>query len=92
LTIVALCSAPSDAPGRSFLTRAHFALTRLNGPDLMPLLLVKRQTPTGKLTVCAEYLSGMKPLAAFGATINSISIRNDILLLTPVVHIFTHKN
>jgi hypothetical protein len=76
--------------GGSFLTRAYFALTILDGLDLMALLFVGRQTPTCKLAISSEYLSGMKPLAAFGATKNSISIRNNIPLLTPVVHFFSH--
>jgi hypothetical protein len=66
--------------------RAYFALTILNGLDLMALLFVGGQTPACKLAICSEYLSGMEPLAAFGATKNLIPIRNNILLLTPVVH------
>jgi hypothetical protein len=82
--------ASSDAPGGSFLTPAYFALALLDCPDPMPLLFVGRQTPPCKLAVCSEYLSGMKPLAAFRATIYSIPFRNNILLLTPVVHFFVH--
>jgi hypothetical protein len=33
----------------------------------------------------------MKPFAAFRATINLISIRNNILLITPCVHILSHR-
>jgi len=33
----------------------------------------------------------MKPLVAFGATINPISIRNKILLITPLFHILSHR-
>ena len=67
-----------------------FALTVLYCPNLVPLLLVGWQTPPCKLTVASEYFAGMKPFATFRATINSISIRNKILLITPVVHILSH--
>ena len=70
-----------------FLSRSYFALTDLYCPDLMPLLFVERQSPPCKLTVSSEYFARMKPLATFGTTINSISIGNRILLITPVVHI-----
>ena len=67
-----------------------FALTVLYCPNLVPLLLVGWQTPPCKLTIASEYFAGMKPFATFRATINSISIRNKILLITPVVHILSH--
>lgn len=78
--------------GRSFLTHAYFALTILNGFDFMALLFMGRQTPTCKLAIRSEYLSGVKPLSAFGATKNPISVRNNIPLLTPVVHLFSHRD
>jgi len=68
-----------------------FALTVLYCPNLEPLLLVGRQIPPCKLTIASEYFAGMKPLATFRAAINSISIRNKILLITPVVHILSHR-
>ena len=67
-----------------------FALTGLYCPNLVPLLLVGWQSPLYKLTIASEYFAGMKPLATFRAAINSISIRNKILLITPVVHILSH--
>jgi hypothetical protein len=72
------------------LTGSFFRLTSLHCPDLVSLLLVGWQPPPCKLTIASEYSSGMKPLAAFRAAINSISIRNNILLITPVVHILSH--
>ena len=68
-----------------------FALTGLYCPNLVPLLLVGWQSPLCKLTIASEYFAGMKPLATFWATINSIFIRNKILLITPVVHILSHR-
>jgi hypothetical protein len=68
-----------------------FALTALYCPNLVPLLLVGWQSPLCKLTIASEYFAGMKPLATFRATINSISTRNKILLITPVVHILSHR-
>ena len=68
-----------------------FALTTLYGPDFVPLLLVGWQSPSLRFTIASEYSAGMKSLATFGATINLISIRNNILLITPVIHIFPHK-
>ena len=68
-----------------------FALTALYCPNLVPLLLVGWQSPLCKLTIASEYFAGMKPLATFRATINSIFIRNKILLITPVVHILSHR-
>jgi len=77
--------------GGSFLTGSYFALTVLYCPDLIPLLFVGRQSPPFKLTVSTEYFAGMKPLATFGTTINLISIGNRILLITPIVHIFSQS-
>ena len=71
--------------------RPSFALTALYCPNLVPLLLVRWQSPPCKLTIASEYFAGMKSLATFRATINSISIRNKILLITPVVHILSHR-
>ena len=68
-----------------------FALTGLYCPNLVPLLLVGWQSPLCKLTIASEYFAGMKPLATFRATINLISTRNKILLITPVVHILSHR-
>ena len=73
------------------LTGSYFALTILYCPNLVPLLLVGWQSPPCKLTIASEYFAGMKPLATFRATINSISIRNKFLLITPVVHIPSHR-
>ena len=75
----------------SFPLQPSFALTVLYCPNLVSLLLVGWQSPPCKLTIASEYSAGMKPLATFRATINSISIRNRILLITPVIHIFSHR-
>ena len=69
----------------------YFALTVPYCPNFVPLLLVRWQSPPCKLTIASEYFAGMKPFAAFRATINSISIRNRFLLITPVVHILSHR-
>jgi len=79
-----------DVKGRRlFLLGSYFALTLLYGPNLVPLLLVGWQSPPCKLTIASEHFAGMKPLATFRATINSISMRNSILLITPCVHILS---
>ncbi len=70
---------------------SYFALTVLYCPNFVPLLLVGWQSPPCKLTIASEYFAGMKPFATFRATINLISIRNKILLITPCVHILSHR-
>jgi hypothetical protein len=70
------------------LTGSYFAPAVLYCPDLVPLLFVGRQSPPLKLAVRLEDPAGMKPLAALGATVNSVSVRDNILLLAPVIHIF----
>ena len=77
--------------GFDTLLCSYFTLTVLFCPNLVPLLLVGWQFPPRKLTIASEYLAGMKPLATFWATINSFSIRNRILLITPCVHILSHR-
>jgi hypothetical protein len=57
----------------------------------VPLLFVGWQFPPYKLTIRSEYLAGMKPLAALEATINSISVRDSILLRTPLIYIYSHR-
>ena len=68
-----------------------FAMTVPYCSNLVPLLLVGWQSPPCKLTIASEYSAGMKPLTAFRASINSISIRNNIFLITPIVHILSHR-
>jgi hypothetical protein len=68
-----------------------FALTGLYCPNLVPLFLMGWQSPLYKLTIASEYFTGMKPLTTFRATINLISTRNKILLITPVVHILSRR-
>lgn len=68
-----------------------FALTGLYCPNLVPLFLMGWQSPPYKLTIASEYFTGMKPLTTFRATINLISTRNKILLITPVVHILSRR-
>ena len=62
----------------SFPLQPSFALTVLYRPNLVSLLLVGWQSPSCKLAIDFEYFTGMKPLATFRATINSISIRDSV--------------
>ena len=68
-----------------------FALAALYCPNLVTFLLVGWQSPPCKLTIASEYFARMKPLATFRATVNLISTRNKILLITPIVHILSRR-
>jgi hypothetical protein len=60
-------------------------LPRLDGSDPMAFCLVGRQLPTDELALLLP-LARIEPLAAFGAAIHPASVRNPVLLITPVVH------
>jgi hypothetical protein len=61
-------------------------LPRLDGSDPMTFCFVGRQLPTDELALLLP-LARIEPLAAFGAAIHPASIRNPVLLITPVIHI-----
>ncbi len=65
------------------LRGSHFMLSFLCCLDLVSLLFVGRQCPPFNATIVSEYFSGMKPFATFRTSINSIPIRNNIVLITP---------
>jgi hypothetical protein len=60
-------------------------LARFDRLHSMPFGFVGRQLPTQEFPVLLP-LSGIQPLAALGAAINPIPVRNPIFLITPVVH------
>ncbi len=78
--------------GRTSLSGSHFVLTFLYCLDLVPLLLVGWQVPPFNFTIASEYSAGLKPFAAFRTTIDSISIWDNISLITPGVHILSLGN
>src|SRR5512136_1810597 len=60
-------------------------LAGLDRFDPMALGFVGRQLPALELPVLLPF-AGVQPLAALGATINTISLRDPILLIAPVLH------
>lgn len=70
----------------SFHAFSDFVLPSFHCPDLMPLLLVRWQPPACEFTICSKHFPGMKSLTALGTAIDAIPCRNQILLITPVVH------
>jgi hypothetical protein len=60
-------------------------LPGFDGFDFVPLGLVRRQLPTEKLSVLLS-LARIEPLAALGATVNTIPVLDPVFLITPFVH------
>lgn len=69
---------------RSFSAYSDLPLPFLNGFDLVPLRLMRRQSEPDDATVVSENVAGVKPLAAFGAAVDPVPIRNHIFLVTPI--------
>lgn len=70
---------------RSLPACSELPLPILMGSDLVTFCLVWRQSEPGNFAIVAEHLTGMEPLAAFGASIDSIPVRNPVFLITPIV-------
>ena len=60
-------------------------LPGFDGSNLMALGFVRRQLPAQKPPFLLSF-ARVKPLAALGAPINALPVRNPVFLITPVVH------
>jgi len=60
-------------------------LASFNGSNPVTLGFVRRQLPAQEFPVLLP-LAGIQPLAALGAAINPIPVRNPIFLIAPIVH------
>jgi hypothetical protein len=60
-------------------------LAGFNGFNPVTLGFVRRQLPAQEFPFLLP-LSGIEPLAALGAAINAIPLRNPVFLIAPIVH------
>jgi hypothetical protein len=53
--------------------------------DFVALLFVGRQLPTSE-HVILKHLARMQPFPTFGATVNAVTMRDPVSLITPIIH------
>jgi len=62
-----------------------FVLAELDGSDFVTFLFVGWQLPASKLAVSVP-ITGVQPPPAFGATVDAMTTRDPVLLITPIIH------